>query len=55
MDPDLDEPPETFMKTGFHLSELKVDEAKRYVEQLRRAGFPYTGELAEYYKRYSFP
>jgi lipopolysaccharide export system permease protein len=50
----LDEPPDSFAKSGKGIEEMKAAEAKRYILQLKRAGFPYGGEYAEYYKRFAF-
>lgn len=50
----LDEPPDTFAKSRTSIEEMKVPEAQRYIAHLKRAGFPYNGEEAEYYKRFAF-
>ena len=52
--PNLDEPPDTFSKSRMRIEEMKVPEAQKYIAQLKRAGFPYNSEEAEYYKRFAF-
>jgi len=52
--PNLDEPPDTFSKSRMSIEEMKVPEAQKYIAQLKRAGFPYNSEEAEYYKRFAF-
>jgi lipopolysaccharide export system permease protein len=52
--PNLDEEPDTFSKSRMSIEEMKIPDAKKYIAQLKRAGFPYNGEEAEYYKRFAF-
>ncbi|MBT3274900.1 MAG: YjgP/YjgQ family permease, partial [Spirochaetales bacterium] len=51
---DIDEPPDTFRKTIRNIGEMNVQEAREWVDSLKRAGLSYKEPLTEYYKRYSF-
>ena len=51
---DIAKEPSTFRKTVRNIGEMKVEEARLWVESLRKAGLPYREPLTEFYKRYSF-
>ena len=51
----FDEPPDLFRRNVTSVDELPVAEAGKHIEMLRRSGFPYAEDLANYYKRFSFP
>jgi Predicted permeases len=51
----LDEPPETFRKNIVSVDELSAKDAKLFIAGERKAGLPYTEQLSNYYKRFSFP
>jgi len=48
------EEPETFRRNSVDVEELKTKDAAAFVEDLRTAGLPYQGALADYYKRFAF-
>jgi lipopolysaccharide export system permease protein len=48
------EPPGAFRRSAVNAEDLPVREAALLVEDLRNAGLPFIGALAEYYHRYSF-
>ncbi len=50
----LDEPPGSFQRLTRKIDEMNSQDAKIWVESLRRTGFPYKGALTEYYQRFSF-
>ncbi|CEM62853.1 YjgP/YjgQ family permease [Treponema phagedenis] len=49
------EAPENFQRNITSIDELSVSEAATYIQKLKRTGRPYTEELAQYYRRFSFP
>lgn len=51
----LTESYEIFRKTNIDIQGVTAQEAKVYIEHLKKAGLPYNEELSEYYKKYSFP
>ena len=51
----LTESYEIFRKTNVDVQSVSAEEAKVYIEHLKKAGLPYNEELSEYYKKYSFP
>lgn len=51
----LTESPETFRRNVTTVEELTSAEAKEYIQFIRRAGLPHSEQLANYYKRFSFP
>ncbi|OQY34873.1 MAG: hypothetical protein B6241_03050 [Spirochaetaceae bacterium 4572_59] len=53
-DPALMEPPDSFRRITRVLDEMNSQEAREWVDSLKRTGFPYKGSLTEYYQRYSF-
>jgi lipopolysaccharide export system permease protein len=53
-EPGLDEPPDTFRKSGATIQEMRLKDALAYVEELKRSGLPFGGELSEYYRRFAF-
>ncbi|MDR2767561.1 MAG: LptF/LptG family permease [Treponema sp.] len=48
------EEPETFRRSAVSASDLNAYDAKLLIRDLRRAGLPYLGALADYYHRFSF-
>lgn len=48
------ESPDTFRRNAVEVEELSAKEAARFVEDLKAAGLPYAGALADYYRRYAF-
>lgn len=52
---DLTEPPETFRRNTTTVDEIKAADAKIYIMKMRKAGLPFAEQLANYYKRFSFP
>jgi lipopolysaccharide export system permease protein len=55
--PDTDiyqESPDTFRRNAVNVEELSAREAAFMVEDLKSAGLPFIGALADYYHRYSF-
>jgi len=53
-DPKIAEPPETFRRVVYSIDQMHIDEARAWIESLRRAGLPYREQLTDFYKRYSF-
>lgn len=53
-DPRIAEPPETFRRIVYSVDEMHVEEARTWIESLRKAGLPYREQQTDYYKRYSF-
>lgn len=51
---DIDEMPDTFRKTVRNIDEMKIEEARTWVESLRSAGLPFREPQTDYYRRYSF-
>lgn len=51
----LTESYEIFRKTNVDVQSVTAQEAKVYVEHLKKAGLPYNEELSEYYKKFAFP
>lgn len=51
----INEPYETFRNNTVTVEEVTADEAKVYIDHLKRAGLPYGEELSVYYKKFSFP
>lgn len=51
----LTESYEIFRKTNVDVQSVSAEEAKAYIEHLKKAGLPYNEELSEYYKKYAFP
>jgi len=49
----IDEPPSTFKKNVRNVEEMRMEEAREWIESLKRAGVPFRGALTEYYKRFS--
>ncbi len=48
------EPPETFKRNSMLVEEMVVKEAALFIADLKEAGLPFNGALADYYKRYAF-
>jgi lipopolysaccharide export system permease protein len=53
-DPGLNEDPGAFRRAGKGIEEMRAREAKAYLEQRTKAGFPSAGEYADYYRRFAF-
>ncbi len=51
----LSEPPETFRRNTTSVDELSSVDAKRFINSMRKAGLPYSEQLSNYYRRFSFP
>ncbi|AEF85077.1 putative permease, YjgP/YjgQ family [Treponema primitia ZAS-2] len=51
---DFREQPDTFRRNAVAVEDLRVRDAGFLVQDLRAAGLPFIGALAEYYHRYSF-
>ena len=51
----LTESYEIFRKTNVDVQSVSAEEAKVYINHLKKAGLPYNEELSEYYKKYAFP
>lgn len=51
----INEPFETFRNNTVSVEEVNAEDAKVYIEHLKRAGLPYEEELSVYYKKFSFP
>ena len=47
--------PSTFRRVVNNIEEMNVNEASRWIDNLRKAGLPYRNQLIEYHKRFSFP
>ncbi|OHE61728.1 MAG: permease, partial [Treponema sp. GWA1_62_8] len=48
------ESPGTFRRSAVDVEELKAKDARDFVVDLKAAGLPYTGALADYYRRFAF-
>ncbi|MDR3275870.1 MAG: LptF/LptG family permease [Treponema sp.] len=53
-DGDFRESPDTFRRSAVNVEDLPVAEAALLVQDLKAAGLPYNGALADYYHRFSF-
>lgn len=51
----LTESYEIFRKTDVDVQSVSSQEAKLYIQHLKKAGLPYNEELSEYYKKFAFP
>ena len=51
----LTESYEIFRKTNVDVQSVSAEEAKIYIQHLKKAGLPYNEELSEYYKKFAFP
>ncbi|MCF0242035.1 MAG: YjgP/YjgQ family permease [Treponema sp.] len=51
----INEPCETFRRDNVSIENVNVQEAKAYIDHLKRAGLPYNEELSQYYKKFAFP
>lgn len=51
----LTESYEIFRKTNVDVQSVSAQEAKVYINHLKKAGLPYNEELSEYYKKFAFP
>jgi len=50
----IDDPPYYFEKIWYPVDAMKYDEAKRYVEKLKKTRQEYKGEAAAYYSKFSY-
>jgi lipopolysaccharide export system permease protein len=48
------EDPGTFRRSAVNVEELKTQDAILFIEDLKRAGFPYFKALSDYYRRFAF-
>jgi len=46
--------PDTFRRNAIDVEELKVHDAQAFIKDLQSSGLPYTGALADYYRRFAF-
>ncbi|MFQ3620463.1 MAG: LptF/LptG family permease [Spirochaetales bacterium] len=53
-DPELNTPPLRFRRMIKTVEEMRIAQAREWIDSLRRAGLSYKETLTEYYKRYSF-
>ena len=51
----LTESYEIFRKTSIDVQSVNAEEAKAYIQHLKKAGLSYNQELSEYYKKFAFP
>ncbi len=51
----LSEPPSTFRRNTTSVEELSSVDAKKFIATLRKAGLPYSEQLSNYHRRFSFP
>lgn len=51
----LTEPYDIFRKNVVDIQAVTANDAKVYVNHLKKAGLPYQEQLSEYYKKFSFP
>lgn len=51
----LTEIPETFRNNTISVETVNTQEAREYIDHLRRVGLPYGEPLSVYYKKYAFP
>ena len=49
------EPPETFQRNITSIDEMTIEQAKRFIDSIRKMGLPYHEYLSQYYRRFSFP
>ena len=50
----FDLPPAAFRRVGRDIDEMRIEEARLWVETQRLAGLPYREELTQYHERFSF-
>lgn len=53
-DPELSEAPSTFRNTVRNVGEMRIPQAIRWINSLKKAGLPFRGELTDYYNRFTF-
>ncbi len=51
----VNEPCSTFRRDSVSIENVDVQNAKLYIDHLKRAGLPYNEELSQYYKKFAFP
>lgn len=51
----LTEPYDIFRKNVVDIQSVNASEAKIYIDHLKKAGLPYQEQMAEYFKKFSFP
>lgn len=52
--PDLDLTPTAFKRRGRDIEEMRLAEAREWIESQRQAGLPYLEDLTKYHERFSF-
>jgi lipopolysaccharide export system permease protein len=50
----FDLPPDAFRRIGRDIEQMRMREARSYIETQRSAGLPYREDLTQYYERFSF-
>ncbi len=53
-EPSLTESPETFRRSASNIDEMRIAQARNWINSLKRAGLPYRGDLTDYYNRFAF-
>lgn len=53
-DASLDSEPDSFRRRTQDIEEMQIEEARRYINELRQSGLSYRAALTDYYERYSF-
>lgn len=51
---EFSEPPETFRRNALDVEDMRSSDAREYIEDLKKAGFPVEASQADYYKRFAF-
>lgn len=51
----INEPCSTFRRDSVNIENVDVQNARLYIDHLKRAGLPYNEELSQYYKKFAFP
>lgn len=51
----INEPCSTFRRDSVSIENVDVQNARLYIDHLKKAGLPYNEELSQYYKKYAFP
>lgn len=52
--PDYCQEPDSFRNITRNIAEMRIGEARNWIESLKKTGLPYREHLTEYYKRFSF-
>jgi len=53
-EPSLTESPETFRRSASNIDEMRMSQARNWINSLKKAGLPYRGDLTDYYNRFAF-